>query len=152
MGASGKPDLGYRFADHTCYLDAWFDALDLDDVVIAGQDWGGVLGMDWAARHPGRVRGVALTVTILRPTRWAEYSPQAADTFRAFRSPTGEKMVLEDNMFIEGYLFASIQRELTSADYDAYRTPYPDRRSRRPCWPGPAKSRSTANPPTFTSG
>ena len=38
MGASGKPDLGYRFADHTRYLHAWFDALDLDDVVIAGRD------------------------------------------------------------------------------------------------------------------
>lgn len=71
-------------------------------------------------------------MTILRPTRWAEYSAQAADTFRAFRSPAGEKMVLEGSMFIEGYLFASNQRELTPADYDAYRTPYPGRRSRRP--------------------
>lgn len=96
MGASGKPDIDYRFADHAQYLDAWFDAMDLNDVVIVGQDWGGALGMDWAARHPDRVRGVALTVTILRPTRWTEYAPQAADTFRAFRSAAGEKMVLDD--------------------------------------------------------
>jgi len=25
MGRSGKPDIPYRFADHACYLDAWFD-------------------------------------------------------------------------------------------------------------------------------
>ena len=27
MGASGRPDIGYRFADHARYLDAWFGAL-----------------------------------------------------------------------------------------------------------------------------
>ncbi len=132
MGASGKPDIAYRFADHARYLDAWFDALGLEDVVIVGQDWGGALGMDWGARHPERVRGVALTVTILRPIRWAEYSPQAAETFRGFRSAAGEKMVLEDNMFIESYLRNSIQRGLSPADDAAYRAPYPDPSSRRP--------------------
>ncbi|MEP7023808.1 MAG: alpha/beta fold hydrolase, partial [Actinomycetota bacterium] len=29
MGRSGKPAIGYRFADHARYLDAWFDALGL---------------------------------------------------------------------------------------------------------------------------
>ena len=36
MGQSGKPDCAYRFADHARYLDAWFDALVLDDVVLIG--------------------------------------------------------------------------------------------------------------------
>ena len=66
MGASGKPDIGYRFADHARYLHAWFAALDLGDVVIVGHDWGGALGMDWAARHPGQVKGIAVTETFLR--------------------------------------------------------------------------------------
>ncbi len=47
MGESGKPDIAYRFADHARYLDAWFDALALDDVVLVGYDWGGALAMDW---------------------------------------------------------------------------------------------------------
>ena len=132
MGASGKPDIAYRFAEHADYLDGWFDALGLDEVVIVGQDWGGALGMDWAARHPGRVRGVAVTMTILRPTRWTDYTPQAAETFRAFRSEPGEKMVLQDNMFIESYLRTSIQRPLAPGEFDAYRNPYPDPSSRRP--------------------
>jgi haloalkane dehalogenase len=74
MGASGKPDIGYRFADHARYLDAWFEALDLHEVVVVGHDWGGALGMDWAARHPGRVRGVAHGVGIAAPpvVAWAE--------------------------------------------------------------------------------
>src|SRR5882724_9491858 len=53
MGSSGKPDLQYRFDDHAHYLDAWFDELDLHEVVLIGHDWGGALAFDWATRHPG---------------------------------------------------------------------------------------------------
>jgi len=51
MGRSGKPDLGYSFADHARYVDAWFDTLALDRVVLVGHDWGGALAFGWAARH-----------------------------------------------------------------------------------------------------
>ena len=57
MGRSGKPDIAYAFADHARYLDAWFDALDLDRVVLVGHDWGGALAFDWATRHPDRSAG-----------------------------------------------------------------------------------------------
>ena len=130
MGASGKPGIAYRFADHARYLDAWFDALGLDQVILVGHDWGGALGLDWAARHAGRVRGVALLETFLRPLSWAEYRSAAA--FRALRTPgTGEKMVLEENWFIETRLRAT-DPGITDDDLAAYRSPYPDPASRRP--------------------
>ncbi|PPI89119.1 haloalkane dehalogenase [Nocardia nova] len=136
MGDSGKPDIAYRFADHARYLDAWFDALELDEVVLVGHDWGGALGMDWAARHADRVRGVAVVETFLRPLRWSEMPEQGAELFRRFRSPEGEQMILRDNMFIEFNLpFGA--HSLTPADLDVYRAPYPTPESRRPMlvWP-----------------
>ncbi len=136
MGESGKPDIAYRFADHARYLDAWFDALGLDQVVLVGHDWGGALAMDRAARLPGRVRGIALVETFLRPLSWAEMPEQGADLFRRFRSPEGERMVLQENMFIEFNLpFGA--KSLTPADLDVYRAPYPTPESRRPMlvWP-----------------
>jgi haloalkane dehalogenase len=137
MGDSGKPDIGYRFVDHVRYLDAWYDALGLDDVVIVGQDWGGALGMDWARRHPDRVRGLALVETFLRPLSWAEMPPLGQDLFRRMRSPEGEQMVLRDNQFIEFNLPLGVVSGLAPADHDEYRRPYPDERSRRPllAWP-----------------
>jgi haloalkane dehalogenase len=137
MGASGKPDIGYRFADHVSYLDAWFDALGLAEIVIVGHDWGGALGLDWAARHPGRVRGAALVETFLRPMRWADYPPQGAELFRSFRSPKGEEMILQNNMFIEFNLPRGVTGGLATDDHDVYRAPYPDPASRRPllAWP-----------------
>src|SRR6201994_738162 len=101
MGGAGKPDLASRLADHARYLDAWFDAMSLNDAVLVGHDWGGTLAMDWAARHPGRVRGIAVAETFLRPMRWEELAPPAAELFRGYRSSRGEEMVMEDNMVIE---------------------------------------------------
>jgi haloalkane dehalogenase len=137
MGASGKPDIGYSFADHVRYLDAWFEALALAEVVIVGHDWGGALGMDWAARHPGRVRGVALIETFLRPMRWEEFPPQGAELFRSFRSPKGEEMILQNNLFIEFNLPRGVTGGLAADDHDVYRAPYPDPASRKPLlvWP-----------------
>ncbi|MGW5216497.1 haloalkane dehalogenase [Nocardia sp. NPDC004085] len=136
MGESGKPDSAYRFTDHAAYLDAWFDALGLDRVVLVGHDWGGALGMDWAARHPGRVRGIALIETFLRPMRFDELPPLGAELFRKFRSAEGERMILEENMFIEFNLPKGVA-DLSPEDHDVYRAPYPTPSSRKPLlvWP-----------------
>src|ERR1700709_52698 len=86
MGRSGKPDIAYSFAEHARYLDAWFDALGLDDVVLVGHDWGGALAFDWAARHPERVRGIAFFETIVKPMSWQEFPEAAHALFRAIRT------------------------------------------------------------------
>lgn len=137
MGNSGKPDLGYRFEDHARYLEGWFDALGLHDVVIVGHDWGGALGMDLAARQPGRVRALALTETFLRPLRWEEFPPEGERIFRAIRSEEGERIVLEENGFIEFNLPRQVTGGLAQADHDVYRAPYPGPAERKPLlvWP-----------------
>ncbi|WP_026930033.1 haloalkane dehalogenase [Glycomyces tenuis] len=137
MGASGKPDIGYRFADHAEYLDAWIEALGLGELVLVGYDWGGSLALDWAARHPGRARGVAVMETFLRPMTWAEYPAGAVAFFRRLRTPgEGEQMALEENWFIENAVRAT-NGGIADADMDVYRRPYPTPASRRPLlqWP-----------------
>ena len=140
MGGSGRtPDGSYRFADHARYLEAWFDVLGLTErVVLVGHDWGSALGFDWACRHPERVRGVAYMEGIVRPMRWDEWPEQARNIFQAMRSPAGEEMVLERNLFVERVLPASIIRTLTEEEFAVYRRPYLEPgESRRPTltWP-----------------
>ncbi|QNQ10407.1 haloalkane dehalogenase [Sphingomonas alpina] len=138
MGQSGKPGIGYRFADHARYLDAWFDALALDGVVLVGHDWGGALAMDWAARHSERVRGLVLMETILRPLHWDDFPASHRARYEALRGAgSGEATVLDENFFIEQALKVTIRSGLSPADHDVYRQPYPDRESRRPllAWP-----------------
>lgn len=133
MGDSGKPELAYRFSDHARYLDAWFDALGLDQVVLVGYDWGGALAMDWAARHPARVRGLVVFETFLRPMSWSEWSPRGAELFRTLRTPgPGEKLVLESNQFLDRSLANGVRRGLHEDERAAYYAPYAEPRSRRP--------------------
>lgn len=138
MGASGKPDIGYRFADHARYLDAWLEALALREVILVGYDWGGSLAMHYAARHPDRVRGLVVFETFLRPLEWKEWTPQGAELFKALRTPgVGEKMVLEQNQFLERSLANGIIKPLGEEERAAYYAPYPDPKSRLPLlqWP-----------------
>jgi haloalkane dehalogenase len=143
MGQSAKlPDSGpdsYSFAEHRRYLDALLDSLDLGNAVtLVVHDWGSALGFDWARRHPERVRGIAYMEAIVRPVTWDEWPESARTLFQAFRSPAGEELVLQKNMFVERVLPASIMRSLTDAEMAAYRAPFSDRgEARRPTlsWP-----------------
>jgi haloalkane dehalogenase len=152
MGDSGKPDIAYRFADHARYLDAWFDALALGDVVLVGYDWGGALAMDWAARHPQRARGLVLFETFLRPMEWKEWTAQGAELFRALRTPgLGEKMVLEENQFLARSLANGSRRRLDDDERAAYYAPYPDAASRRPLLQWPREIPIEGEPPDVTA-
>jgi haloalkane dehalogenase len=152
MGDSGKPDIPYRFADHARYLDAWFDALALGDVVLVGYDWGGALAMDWAARHPQRARGLVLFETFLRPMEWKEWTAQGAELFRALRTPgLGEKMVLEENQFLARSLANGSRRRLDDDERAAYYAPYPDAASRRPLLQWPREIPIEGEPPDVTA-
>lgn len=139
MGDSGKaPDGSYRFVDHARYLDAWFEALGMENVTLVVHDWGSGLGFHWAHRHPERVRGIVYMEAIVRPVSWDDWPEQASDIFRAMRSPDGEEMVLEKNVFVERILPSSIIRDLTEEEMNVYRRPYLEPgKSRRPTltWP-----------------
>ena len=140
MGRSEKsPSGSYRFADHARYLDAWFDAvLPEGDVVIVGHDWGSALGFHWANRNRERVAGLVYMEAIVQSLAWEQWPPAATRIFQGFRSPAGERMILENNLFVERVLPGSVLRELSGSEMDVYRAPYREPgESRRPTltWP-----------------
>jgi len=140
MGASGKSTAGrYDFAEHARYLDAWFDAVVPEGrVVLVGHDWGGALGFDWARRHAARVAGIAYMETIVAPLVWDDWPERARGIFQALRSPAGEEMILDKNLFVERILPASVLRGLGEAEMAVYREPFAQAgEGRRPTlvWP-----------------
>ena len=129
----------YTFAEHSRYLDAAIDALGLEErVALVVHDWGSALGFHWANRNRDAVRGICHMEAIVRPLTWDEFPAAARRMFEGFRSPAGEQMVLEKNLFIEAMLPGSILRKLTDAEMNEYRRPYLEPgESRRPTltWP-----------------
>ena len=140
MGESGgSPDGSYRFSDHSTLLDQWFEDMDLtSNITLVVHDWGSALGFHWAKRHPERVKGIIYMEAIVRPVTWEEWPDAARQVFQGFRSPAGEDMVLEKNIFVERVLPGSIFRALSAAEMEIYRKPYQEvGESRRPTltWP-----------------
>jgi haloalkane dehalogenase len=143
MGASDPlPDSGpgrYRFIDHREYLDELLMTIGVDrEVVIVGHDWGAVLGIDWARRHPHDVRGIAYMETLVAPVSWDGRTRPTPELFGPLRTEEGERLVLRDNVFVEKVLPAGTRRTLTVDERAAYRAPYlQPGESRRPTltWP-----------------
>lgn len=104
MGHSGPaPDGRYRFVDHQRYLDAWFENVGIErDVILVVHDWGSALGFFWAQRHPDRVKAIVYMEAIVRPFEsWDEWPDTTRAFFQAQRSPAGDELILQKNLFVE---------------------------------------------------
>ena len=143
MGDSDKlPGSGpgrYRFVEHRRYFDRALETLGVSgDVTLVGHDWGGALAFDWANRHRDAVRGIAYMETIVRPLAWPEWPERSRGVFQGLRSPAGESLVLEKNVFVERVLPGSVLRGLGDDEMAVYRRPFLDPgEDRRPTltWP-----------------
>ncbi len=137
LEASG-PDR-YRFVEHREHLDALLAALGVErNVHLVVHDWGSALGFDWANRHRGALRGIAYMEAIVRPLAWSDWPEAGRRLFQGFRSPAGEAMVLEQNVFVERVLPGSVLRKLGEEEMEVYRRPFREPgESRRPTlsWP-----------------
>ncbi len=134
-GESGKPEIDYGFCDHIRYLDAFLDALSVSSLVMVAQDWGAALAFHYAARRPETVLGLAFMEFVRPMPAWERFHQheQARQLFKAFRrAGMGEKLILDENIFIERVLPSSVLRRLSDEEMDAYRAPFPTPASRKP--------------------
>jgi haloalkane dehalogenase len=66
---------------------------------------------------------------------WNEFHAGAVEIFKKFRTPgVGERMILDENAFVEQVLPGAIVRRLTEDEMAVYRAPFPTPESRRPTW------------------
>ena len=136
FGQSGKPDITYRFEDHVRYLDAFIEQAGIGSAYLVLHDWGTALGLHLALRRPDFVRGLAFMEFIWPIPTWEQFLRSAAhEIFRKFRTPDeGERLILEENAFVERVLPGSIVRKLRDEEMAVYRAPFPTPQSRRPTW------------------
>ena len=130
FGKSDKPlDKPYTLARHIENFTALALHLDLRDVTLVMQDWGGPIGLGFAVEHSERIKRLVILNT------WAFRIPAGtalAPLLELFRQPqVGEGMVQGLNLFVEGFLPAGIYHQERLAEImPAYRAPFPDWNSR----------------------
>jgi haloalkane dehalogenase len=135
FGQSGKPDIEYRFFDHVCYLDAFLEKLDITSAYVVAHDWGTGLAFHLAARRPEFIRALAFMEFIRPMPTWNDFHADQIETFKKFRTQgVGERMILDENFFVERVLPAATVRKLTDEEMAVYRAPFSTPESRRPTW------------------
>ena len=115
MGKSGKPSIEYTIFDHIRYMDAFIDALDLSNITLVLHGWGSVIGFDYAARRPDKIKGIAFFESHVRPiTDWNTLSlPMQIRAFRLNDIKKQYNMIVKDNYFITHFLQKGVLRQLT---------------------------------------
>lgn len=133
FGRSDKPPRtsAYSVPGHAQRCESLLESLNLSNAVVVVQDWGGPIGLTWAARHPERVAALFILNTFFQRPRAKVPLPPI---LRAFRTPViGELLVKGAHAFVKGFLFQSGLYDrscLTESDRAAYLAPHPDWSSR----------------------
>jgi len=119
FGRSDKPsDRGdYSYARHVEWMSRWLVAMDLGDVTLFCQDWGGLIGLRLVAAFPERFARVCASNTFL-PTGDAPPS----EAFLRWRAFAQSVPVFECGRIVAG----AAAREVAPAVQAAYDAPYPD--------------------------
>ena len=133
-----KGNMTYSYDTHKKYFDGFLDAIGVEsNATLVIHDWGSALGFDWANDYPQRVKAICYMEGIVQSMEWEDWNEDAKGIFQGFRSPAGEEMILEKNLFIEAVLPGSILRKLSDSEMNEYRRPFNDKKSRRPTldWP-----------------
>ena len=119
FGKSDKPkkESAHSFHWHRQVLLEFVEGLDLSDVVLAVQDWGGLLGLTLPMAAPARYRGLLVMNTTLG-TGDTPLSPG----FIAWRD-----MCTKNPEFDVAGLFRRGNPHMNAAECAAYSAPFPDR-------------------------
>ena len=120
FGRSDKPAdrTEYTYARHVEWIRAaLFDQLDLADISLVGQDWGGLIGLRLVAEHPDRFRRVVAANTGL-PTG----DMDMGEAFMAWQRFSQDVPELPVGRIVAGGCTSSMSEEVVAA-YDA---PFPD--------------------------
>jgi haloalkane dehalogenase len=120
FGRSDKPATrtDYTYARHVAWLSSHvFDALDLHDITLVCQDWGGLLGLRLVTAQPDRFAAVVAANTYL-PTG----DGKPGDAFLAWQKFSQEVPEMPIGRIVDGGCTTVLSDEVIAA-YDA---PFPD--------------------------
>jgi haloalkane dehalogenase len=118
FGKSDKPAdrADYSYERHVAWMSEWLVELDLQNITLFCQDWGGLIGLRLVAAFPDRFARLVISNTYLPA---GESISPGFDAWRAFSQATPE---FKTGRIVNGGCI----RELNAAEIAAYDAPYPD--------------------------
>ena len=118
FGRSDKPadEDVYTFKFHRDYLLEFIERLDLKNITLVCQDWGGLLGLTLPMEFPDRFKRLLIMNTALM------MGPAKSAAFDKWKEDVTTAEDLDLSSFMRKY-----EPVITKAEGDAYAAPFPDR-------------------------
>jgi haloalkane dehalogenase len=128
FGLSAHPDsYGYTAAEHARIIGELVDHLELTDMVVMGQDWGGPIGMDIASRNPDLIHGLVMGNTWFWPG-----DDLLTKTFsKTLGSRPMQWLTKNRNIFVTQLMKRSLRVKLTDKEFAHYTDVVPTPESRQ---------------------
>jgi len=120
FGRSDKPTLrtDYTYERHVAWMSQWLTGLDLKDLSLFCQDWGGLIGLRLVAAFPERFAAVTVGNTGLPAgTGWSE-------GFKAWLDFSQNTPTMPIGLIVN----MGTGRDLSAEEVAAYDAPFPDER------------------------
>ncbi len=127
FGLSVHPDgYGYTPAEHADVMLELVEHLDLTDIVVMGQDWGGPIGMDVASRAPERVKGLVMGNTWF----WPSHARPDWVFSKLMGSRPLQQLIKRRNFFVTVVMKRSLRTKLSDQEFAHYTDVVPTPESR----------------------
>jgi haloalkane dehalogenase len=119
FGRSDKPTerSSYTYAGHVGWMTSFISALNISNITLFCQDWGGLIGLRVAGEHPDWFARLVIGNTALPD------SPNMGEGFMMWQQVSQSMPFMDCGALLKRAVLA---RELTEAEMDAYRAPFPD--------------------------
>ena len=157
FGKSETPqDRNYSAEEHCDNLDALLLSLDLEEITLVMQDWGGPIGTNFAFRHPESIKRLVYIDSI--PRHGMPAGMDMAEIMKVGQTPWAEFFSSSDFQPVMSHLSRTILSVLKLVGFEnndiitpewirAYAAPFPDEAS---CKGAIAFPLNNMNPETFT--
>jgi haloalkane dehalogenase len=127
--STARQGYGFTPREHSQVVEQLVHALDLSDLAMMVQDWGGPIGLGFAERDPDRVRALVIGNT----WAWPLNGKPRFERFSALMGgPIGRAAIRNFNAFVNLIIPVGTARSLGHEEMRAYRGPFPTRASRMP--------------------
>ena len=140
FGMSRAPT-GYRFTpqEHSDVITELIEQLELKNLVVVVQDWGGPIGMNYAVQNSTNVSGLV----VMNTWAWPSSSLQKMFSIVMGGWPLGYWLQTRRNYFAKSDFPGGIcaKEKLTESFRKAYTDPFPTPESRKPTWIFPRQIR-----------
>lgn len=119
FGRSDKPteQSDYTYARHVAWMADWLQQIDLQNITLVCQDWGGLIGLRLVAQSPERFARAVVANTGL-PTG----DHPMGEAFKAWREYSQTAPDFDSGRIVNGGTTST----LTAEEIAAYNAPYPD--------------------------